>query len=103
MSINSILLYHARLRAQHTHTYTHTHTHTYTHTRVIGLPTEAPITCNCLGRKPRVGQNRIYTPCTTVYLVISLPKYQRGLIEAQNGQKFHALWLIRPQIGKLQI
>ena len=23
----------------------------------------------------RVGQHRIYTPCTTVYLVISLPKY----------------------------
>ena len=40
------------------HTYIHTYTHTYTHIANI-----------C-----RVGQNRIYTPYMTVYLVISLTK-----------------------------
>ena len=50
----------------------HTHTHTHTHAILILFK------CMSVWRDAaplfRVGQNRIYTPYMTVYLVISLPK-----------------------------
>ena len=49
-------------KSAHTHSHTHTHTLTHTHKHV------------CTEHVCRVGQNRIYTPYMTVYLVISLPK-----------------------------
>jgi len=62
----------------HTHTYTHTHIHAHVIEKVLdegrpflGLSQFEP---NSTWVGTRVGQNRIYTPYMTVYLVISLPK-----------------------------
>ena len=86
------------LTRTHTHTCTHTHTHAHTHTHTpavhvlqqlppcAGLPRlHAPPLPLPLSQRQtldrwgpavvyQVGQNRIYTPYMTVYLVISLPK-----------------------------
>ena len=52
----------------------------------------------------KVGQTRMFTPYMTVYLVISLPKIPEGANWGPKWASFlHALWLIRPPIGKLQI
>ena len=77
----------APLLSVFTHTYTHRHahiqinTHIHTHTCAhTDTPSYAAVlirdcVCSCSALKiTRVGQNRIYTPCMTVYLVISLPK-----------------------------